>query len=164
MGRRCVNWGWVGCLARPLLPIPRPDVKPWWLSSLTHFTLPTCPGFTQHTHIHAQAHVDTVLSPSSRQEHGIVSHVGASSCAAGAMWGARSAKQWVGGGAGWSVVEGVGCHGGGGWRGRGRALLPWSVSFFCVCVFFFGLPPLLWLRMKEAICPPAAQPKLPERP
>lgn len=66
-----------------------------------------------HTHICAkQTHIvkPPALSLSSRQKHGIVSPVSASSCAAGAMWGSHPAKQSEGGGAnvvrGWRVLCG----------------------------------------------------------
>lgn len=52
--------------------------------------------FPRHTH--TLTHAATLLSPSSRQKHGIVSHIVASSCAWGAMWGAPWSKQRVGAG------------------------------------------------------------------
>lgn len=98
-----------------------------------------CPAFTRHTNSPSRlsyAHTylpppPSQLSPPSRQKHGITSHTKASSCATGAMWGTRPAKQWDGG-AVWASLGVEGCH------------LP-SVSFF------FTLP-ISCLCMKEAIC------------
>lgn len=64
-----------------------------------------CPAFTRHTnslsrlsYAHTYLNTPPPLSPPSRQKHGIMSHTKASSCATGAMWGTRPAKQWDGGG------------------------------------------------------------------
>lgn len=67
-----------------------------------------------------------------QQKHGIVSHVSASSCAMGAMWGTHPAK-WLGGG------------------GHGCGVEGWCLGTFSLSLSFTHL--LALLCMKEAICP-----------
>lgn len=97
-------------LARPPVSNPGPL---WSLGYSYPWPILHLPLVPPHSLTHTCTHLPPpslspsplLLSPSSRQKHGIVSHVSASSCATGAMWGARSAKQWVGGGGG-SIVKG----------------------------------------------------------
>lgn len=157
--RSGVNRGGRRGLARPPFP-SRPDLKPWLLLSLTHFTLPMCPDSAQDTrrvsltrlqhahthaltHIHTHTHLDTVLSPSSRQKHGIVSHVSASSCATGAMWGLVQPSD--------------------GW-GRGEIVRGWGVvcgHLSSVCSFY---PSLLVAPHEGTHLPTASHRRGPERP
>lgn len=110
------NRGTIKALLHPLLDLmPRGELwgqRGAWLDPFCHCealaTLIPDPFYTPHVlciYTDTQAVSDTVMAcehtlppppsfPSSRQRHGIVSHVSASSCVTGVMLGTRSAKQW----------------------------------------------------------------------
>lgn len=95
--RSRVNCGGRRSLAWPPLPL-------WSLGYLYPWPIlhSLC---AQILHRHTNCLSDTLLAcahtltpplsfSSSRQEHGIVSHVSTSSCVMGVMWGTHSAKRW----------------------------------------------------------------------
>lgn len=110
--RSGVNCGGRRGLARPPVSIPAhceelatlipdpfypPHVPRFYTNGLSD-TSQTRTHKPHTSHTHTRARPPPPQLPSSRQKHGIVSHVDASSCATGTMWGAHSVKQWVRGG------------------------------------------------------------------